>query len=62
MLRLQILATCVQSVFEPSLRNRPTRLSIPVAMLDLNSSNIFKIDTELSFSNIIYFLRKLNPL
>ena len=29
--RLQILATGAQSVFEPSLRNLPARLSIPAA-------------------------------
>ena len=42
--RLQILAIGVQSISEPSLRNLPTRLSIPVALLVLNSFNIFRID------------------
>ena len=49
--RLQILAIGVQSVFEPSLRNLPARVSTAVALLVLNSFNIFRIDTELTFSN-----------
>ena len=50
--RLQILAIGVQSIFEPSLRNLPARLSIPVAFLILSSINIFRIDAELTFSNL----------
>ena len=42
--RLQILAIGLQSIFEPSLRNLPSRLSTPVALLVLNSFNIFRID------------------
>ena len=53
--RLQILAIGVQSVFEPSLRNFPARLSTPVALLVLNSCNIFRINTELTFSILILF-------
>ena len=56
---LQILAIVVQSVFEPSSRNFPARLSTPVAFLVLNSFNIFRIDTELTFSNLSLFSRKL---
>ena len=58
--RLQILAIDIRSVFEPSLRNLPTRLSTIVALLVLNSFNSFKIDTELTFSNLSwFFLRNL---
>ena len=46
--RLQILAIGVQTVFEPSLRSL-TILFTPVALLVLNSLNIFRIDTELMF-------------
>ena len=53
--RLQILAIGVQSIFESSLRNLHARLSTPVALFDLNSFNIFKIDTELNFSNLSFF-------
>ena len=60
--RLQILAIVAQSVFEPSLRNLLTRLYTPVALLVLNSFNVFKIDTELTFSNLIFFSWKLVPL
>ena len=49
--RLQVLAIGVQIVFEPSLRNFPTRLSTPVVLLVLNSFNVFRIDTELTFPN-----------
>ena len=42
--RLQILAIGLQSIFEPSLRDLPSRLSTPVALLVLNSFNIFRID------------------
>ena len=45
--RLQILAIDIRSVFEPSLRNLPTRLSTIVALLVLNFFNIFEIETEL---------------
>ena len=48
--RLQILAIGVQSIFEPSLRSLPARLSTTVALLVLNSFNIFIIVTELTFS------------
>ena len=51
-----------KAVFEPFLRNVPPRLSIPVAFLVLNSFNIFKIDTELTFSNLSFFSCKFNPL
>ena len=60
--RLQILAMGVQNTFEPSLRNLPTRLSVPVALLVLNSFNIFRIDTELTVSNLSFFSRKLISL
>ena len=53
--RLKILAIGVQSMFEPSLRNLHAKLSIPVALLVLNSFNIFIIDTELTFSNLSFF-------
>ena len=59
---LQILAIGVQSVFEQSLRNLPARLSSSVALLALNSFNIFRIDTELTFLNLSFFSRKLIPL
>ena len=62
MKRLQILAIGVQSIFEPSLRNLPARLSTPVALLLLNFFNIFRSDTELTFSNLSFFSRKLIPL
>ena len=48
MKRLQILAIGVQSIFEPSLRNLPARLSTLLEFF-----NIFIIVTELTFSNII---------
>ena len=35
--KLQILAIAVQSIFEPSLKNLPARLSTPVALLVLHS-------------------------
>ena len=60
--RLQILAIGVQSIFEPSLRNLPARLSTPVALLALNSCNIFRIDAELTFPNLSFFSRKLISL
>ena len=42
------------------LRNLPARLSTIVALLVLNSFNSFKIDTELTFSNLSwFFLRNL---
>ena len=41
--RLQILAIGVQSILEPSLRNLPTRLSTPVALLVLNSFNTLQL-------------------
>ena len=53
--RLKILAIGVQSIFEPSLRNPPARLSTSEALLVLNSFNIFRIDTELTFSNLSLF-------
>ena len=52
---LQILAIGVQSIFEPYLRNLPARLSTLVALLGLNSFNIFRIDTELTFSQLSFF-------
>ena len=60
--RLEILAIGVQSVFEPSLRNFPARLSTPVALLVLNSRNIFRINTELTFSILILFFTEINSL
>ena len=57
--RLEILAIGVQRIFEPFLRNFPARLSTPVTLLVLNSFNIFRIDTELTFSNLSFFSRKL---
>ena len=59
---LQILAIGVQSISEPSLRKLPARLSTPVALLLLNFFNIFRSDTELTFSNLSFFSRKLIPL
>ena len=56
--RLQILAIGVQSVFEPSLRNLPDRLSTPVALLVLISFNTLRIDTELTFSNLSFFFHR----
>ena len=53
--RLQILAIGLQSVFEPPLRNLPARLSTPVTLMVLNSFNIFRINTELTFSNLSFF-------
>ena len=41
------LSYSIRSVFEPSLRNLPTRLSTIVALLVLNFFNIFEIETEL---------------
>ena len=42
------------------LRNLPARLSTIVALLVLDSFNSFKIDTELTFSNLSwFFLRNL---
>ena len=49
---MAVLAIGVQSVFEASLKNLPARLSIPVALLILNSINIFRINAELTFSNL----------
>ena len=61
--RLQILAIGVQSVFEPSLRNLLARLSTPVALFVLNSFNIFRNDTELTFSNLgCFFFTEVNFL
>ena len=60
--RLQILAIDVQSVFEPSLRNLPAKLSTPVALIILNFFNSFRIDTELTFSILSLFSRTLISL
>ena len=49
--KFQILVIGLQSVFEPTLTNLPARLSTPVTLWVLNSFNIFRIDTELTFSN-----------
>ena len=57
--RLQILAIGRQSVFKPSLRKLPARLSTPVALLILNCFNIFRIVTKPTFSNLSFFSRKL---
>ena len=59
--RLQILTAGAQRVFKPSLRNLPARLSTPVALLVLNSF-IFRISTELTFSNLSFFFMKVNSL
>ena len=59
--RLQILAIGVQIVFGfvivlySYLRNFPARLFIPVFLLVLSSFNIFRIHTELTFSNLSCF-------
>ena len=54
--RLQILAIGVQkNVSEPSFRNLPARLSSPVSLLVINSFIIFRIDTEVTFSNLSFF-------
>ena len=50
--RLGILAIGAQSVFELLLRNLPARLSNPMALLVSNLFNIFRIDTELTFSKL----------
>ena len=47
---VQVLAIGVQSIFQPSLRNLPARLSTPVALLVLNSFSFFRIYTEQTFS------------
>ena len=61
--RLQILATDVQTIFEPSIRNFSARSSTPVALLDLNFFNIFRIDTELNLNKSkLFFSQKLIPL
>ena len=60
--RLQILAIGIQSIFEASLTNLPARSSTPVALLVLNSFNIFRIDTELTFSNLSFFFTEVNSL
>ena len=52
---LKILAMVVHGVFEPFWRKLPARLSTQVALLLLNFFNIFRIDTELTFSNLIFF-------
>ena len=45
----------LQSVFEPPLRNLLAILSTPAALLVLISFNIFRIDTDLAFSNLSFF-------
>ena len=60
--RLQSLAIGVKSIFEPSLRNLQFRLSTPVALLVLNYFIIFRIDTELTFSNVTAFFTEVNSL
>ena len=58
---LQILSGA-QNIFNPSLRNLSARLSTPVALLVLNSFKIFRIDTELTFSNLRFFFTEVNSL
>ena len=36
-------------------RSLPARLSTPVALLDINSFNIFRIGTEVTFSNLSFY-------
>ena len=49
-------------MFGPSLRKLRARLSAPVVLLALNSFNIFRIDTELTFSNLSFFFTEVNSL
>ena len=60
--RSEILAIGVKRIFESFLRNLPARLSAPVTLLVLNSFNIFRIDTELTFSNLSFFFTEVNFL
>ena len=61
--RLQILAIDVQSVFEPSLRNLPAKFFYPSSFdYFINLFNSFRIDTELTFSILSLFSRKLISL
>ena len=53
--RMEILAIGVERFFEPSLKNLSARLSLPVALMALNSFNIFRINIELTFSNFRFF-------
>ena len=59
---LQSLAIGVKGIFASSLRNLQVRLSTPVALLFLNSFNIFRVDTEQSFSNGSFFFTEVNSL
>ena len=59
---LQILAIGIQSIFQPSLRNLPARLSTPVALLVLNSFSFFRIDTELTFTVSSFFFTGVHSL
>ena len=60
--RLQILAIGVQSILELFLRNLHTRFFTPVVLLVLNSFNILRIYTELTFSNLRFFFTEINFL
>ena len=55
--RFKILTIGEQSVFEPCLRNLPARLSILVVLLVLNSFHIFRINTELTFSELSFLMQ-----
>ena len=44
-----------RSVFEWFLRNLPAGQSIPVALMVLNSSDIFAIEIQVNFSNLRFF-------
>ena len=59
---LQSLAIGVKGIFASSLRKLQVRLSTPVALLFLNSFNIFRVDTEQSFSNGSFFFTEVNSL
>ena len=41
---------------------RLSRLPTPVALLALNSFNIFRIDAELTFPNLSFFFTEVNFL
>ena len=58
--RLQILSVGVQSILELFLRNLHTRFFTPVVLLVLNSFNILRIYTELTFSNLRVFFTEIN--
>ena len=57
-----IFATLHLSGKEASLMERLSRLPTPVALLALNSFNIFRIDAELTFPNLSFFFTEVNFL